>query len=292
MDMTIPYLRSQADLLSELNALVRDGSSARWTAVEKYAALNQVLMTWADQVKLPHVYTISGGWLADTYEYALPNYIRPPLYPELKRFAPYNWDYANTSVPSHWQDVPGWETVSNGAGGQVIRLYSAPRNLDGQVGFYSPNSRVPTTVPTTSGSTSSTATTMTIGSAIDVSDVGYVKCEAEYIAYYGVDRNAATTVLNNLVRGLYGSTAATHNSGSSVYWCVGVDTPELWRVLYDQWKGCLAEMFLQDGGTHERAAFQQNLGYYSQLAANFFATYSASRKSQSIRLNQKAYAFR
>ena len=289
--MNEPYIRSQSDLLAELNVLVRDGSNTRWTAAEKYAALNQVLMTWAELVKLEHIYTISGGWQAATYEYALPSYVRPPIYPELLRRVP-DIAYTVLGVTTKWQDVPGWELVSDGNGGQVIRLSAPPRTLDGQVAFYSPNSRVPTTIPVTSGSTSSTATTMLISTAIDIDDVGYIKCESEYIAYYGVTRGASTTTLNNLIRGLNGSTAATHAGGSSVYWCVGVDDLRLWRLLFDQWKSSLAELFLQDGGTHERAAYQQNLGFYSQLAANFWAGYSPKRRSSGPIANPRVSAFR
>lgn len=291
MDMTIPYLRSQADLLAEVKVLTRLGTSGRWEDTELYAALNQVLMTWADKVLIPHVYTISGGWVAGTYEYALPAYARPPYFVELKRSVPYN-NYVADSLTSHWQEVPGWEVISDGAGGQVIRLFNPPRTVDGQVHYYSPNSRVPSAVPTTSGSTSSTATTMLLGSAIDVDDVGYVKCESEWMAYYGVTRGSATTTLNNLVRALFGTTAATHAGSTSCYWGVAVDTPSLWRVLYDQWRSVIAAMYLNDGGTHETERYEKMLGYYDQVALNFWAGYRPHRKTASVGLNQRAYSLR
>lgn len=291
MTMTIPYLYAQNDLLTELNALVRDGSNTRWTAVEKYYALNQVLMEWAEKVKLEHTYTISGGWVAGTYEYTLPIYVRAPIYPELYRSVPYD-NYVTVTQTSNWQDVPGWELVNDGLGGQKLRLYAPPRNVNGQVVYYAPNSRVPTTVPTTSGSTSSTATTMTIGSAIDVDDVFYIKCEAEWMSGHVSARGASTTTLTLDERGLFGTTAATHAGGSSVYWGVALDDVRLRKLLFDMWKSALSEFFLQDGGTHERSPYQQNLGYYSQLAANFWATYTPHRRSLGLQPNQKLFAFR
>lgn len=291
MDISLPYLRSQADLLTEIKVKVRHAGGTRWSDAEYYTALNEVLMTWGEKVKLPHVYTLSGGFVAGTYEYALPTYARPPLYPELKRSIPYN-NYIADSITSTWQDVPGYELISDGAGGQVLRLYSPPRTVLGQVGFYSPNSRVPTTIPTTSGSTASSATTMVIGSAIDVDDVGYVKVESEYIAYYGVTRGASTTTLNNLVHGLYGSTAATHNSGTSVYWCVALDDLRLHAMLLDGWKAYLHAYYLQDGGTKEISRHEKALGLYEQKIANFWAGYHPVRKATPISLNQRAFALR
>lgn len=292
MDTTIPYLRTQGSLLDELRIKVRGDEGERWdNPLEYYTALNEVLYVWADQVKMPHVYTIPGGYLASIYEYTLPNYLRPPFYPELLRRVPY-YDYTVESLTERWQPAPGWEVVGNGAGGQVLRLYSPPRNVEGQVGFYSPNSRVPVTIPETSGSTSSTATTMTLGSAVDVDEVGHVKVDSEILAYYGVTYNASTTVLNNLIRGLNGTTAATHDTAREVQWCIGVDTPALWGLLFDMWKSRLHAYYMQDGGTHETGRHEKGMGYYDQKEINFWARYKPRRQSQDITLNQKAFALR
>lgn len=291
MDITVPYLRGQDKLLAEIKVLVRDPDTDRWSDAEYYAALNQALMTWGDKVKFPRVYTISGGWQADTYEYALANYMRPPYYPELKRRVPYT-EFEVESSTERWQDVPGWEVVSDGSGGQVLRLYAPPRSVEGQVTYYAPNSRVPTTIPTTSSSTSSTATSLTLGSAIDIDDVGYILCEAEWISYAGVTRAAATTTLNNLVHGLNGTTAATHNSGSNVYWGVAADDLRLYKLLMDQWRSYLHAYYLQDGGTHETSRHEKAMGFYEQLATNFWAEYHPHRRASNISLNRKVFMFR
>lgn len=291
MDVSIPYLRSQSDLLAELNVAVRDGSNARWSIAEKYAALNQVLASWAEYVKLPHIYTVADGWQLNTNEYALPSYMRPPFYPELLRRVPYD-RYITETLTSTWQPVPSWEVVPNGNGGQVLRFYSSPRTMEGRVGYYAPNSRVPTTIPTTSGSTSDTATTMTIGSAIDIDDVGYIKVGAEWMSYQGVTRAAGTTVLNNLTRALYGTTAATHNTSSNVTWGVAMDDMRLHQLLLDMWKSRLHAYFIQDGGIHERGYHQQAMGYYDSKEATFWSTYHPRRQSQGLILNAKVYALR
>jgi hypothetical protein len=290
---TIAYLRPQNDLLTEIKAKTRLGSTARWTDTEYKYALNEILMVWSDKVKFPHIYTITDGWQASDYDYALPRYVRPPIYPQLKRQMPY-YDYAVESATHTWQDVPGYELEPDGSGGHVLRLFSPPRNVDARVIYYAPNSRVPTadTAPTTSGSTSSTATTMTIGSAVDVDDVGHIKVNAEYMAYTISERNASTTVLTLTERALYGSTAATHNTASSVYWCVAADTLSLYANLFDCWKAYLHAYFLQDGGTKEVARHEKALGLYEQKMANFLATYSPQRRRGGLTLNRKSFAFR
>ena len=291
MDTFIPYLRSQSDLLTEIKAKTRVGSTARWSDPEYYYALNEVLTSWGDKVKFPHIYTITNGWQSNDYDYALPVYVRPPIFPQLYRRIPYT-EYAVESTTNTWQDIPGWELEPDGSGGTVLRLFAPPRTLDGRVLFYSPNSRVPTTIPTTSGSTSDTATTMTIGSAIDVDDVGYVKVNAEWMAYYGVTRNSATTVLNNLVRALYGTTAATHNTLSSATWGVAYDDTRLLNLLWDGWRAYLHAYFLQDGGVHETMRHEKALGLYEGKVAAFWPTYHPQRKRGGISLNRKAYALR
>lgn len=291
MDVSIPYLRSQADLLTEIKVKTRLGSTARWSDAEYYNALNEVLYTWAEQVKLPHIYTITDGWLANEYEYALPSYIRPPIFPEMLRRVPHV-DYVTNSLTTRWQELPGWELLSDGAGGQVIRLSAPPRTMEAQVGFYAPNSRVPLTIPVTSGSTSATATTMLISTAIDIDDVGYVKCEAEWIGYAGVTRGATTTTLNNLVRALYGTTAAIHNTASSVTWGVAMDDMRLLKLLFDQWKSYLHAYFIQDGGTHEVSRHEKGMGYYDSLALMFWPTYRPKRQASGIKLNHKVFAIR
>lgn len=291
MDTAIPYLRSQSDLLTEMKVLVRHSSGTRWSDAEYYTALNGVLYTWADRVKMPHIYTISGGWTASDYDYTLPNYVRPPIFPQLLRRIPY-WEYEIESTTSTWQDIAGWELEPDGEGGQVLRLYAAPRTTDARVLFYAPNSRVPTTIPTTSGEIASSATSVVIGSAIEVDDVGFVKINSEWMSYAGVTRAASTTTLTNLVRGLHGTTAATQATSSGVAWGVGMDTLALQSLLFNQWRAYVHEYFIQDGGTHELDRHEKALGYYGQLAMNFWPQYQPERKRGGVTLNRKALLLR
>lgn len=292
MDSTVPYLRTQSELLTELGVKMRDTGHTRWTSAEKYAALNEVLMTWHEMVRFPHIYTISGGWVASTYDYALPAYVRPPVHPQLLRRLPYD-EFFVESTTSSWQDIPGWEVEPDGSGASVLRLYAPPRTLEGRVLFYAPNSRVPTgTLPTTSGSTAADATTMLLGSAIDVDDTGYVKVNAEYMMYAGVTRAAAATTLLNLVRALNGSSAAIQATASTVTWCVAMDTLSLDSLLFNQWMSYMHAYFLQDGGVHERANHEKSMGWYQQMADAFWPSYRPIRKSSGLTLSRRALSLR
>jgi hypothetical protein len=291
MDTAIPYLRTQAELLTEVSVLLRDAGHTRWTSAEKYNALNSVLYTWADHVKFPFIYTLTDGWQAATYSYALPDYVRPPLFPQLKRHIPYEEMLIESSTFT-WQDVPGWELETDGSGGQVIKLHAPPRTLDARVLFYAPNSRVPLTLPVTSGSTAADATTVLLSTVVDVDDVGFVKIDSEWLSYAGITRGTATTTLNNVVHALNGTAAAVHNTGATVTWGVGMDTLSLQTLLFDGWRAILHAFFLQDGGTHETERHEKALGLYEQKMLNFWQTYKPVRKRHALTLNRKSFMLR
>jgi hypothetical protein len=291
VDTSIPYLRTQAELLTEMKVKTRLGTPARWTDPEYLHALNEVVYTWSDHVKLPRLYTLPEGWRPSQYEYALPSYIRPPLIPQLLRRRPYT-DYAVEATTASWQDLPGWETEGNATGGLTLRPHAPPHGLQGRVLYYTPNSRVPLTVPVTSSTVNPTDTIVSLTGAVDVSDCGHIKIEAEYMSYAGVLRDAATTTLTNIVHGLYGSTAATHLPGVQVQWVIAMDTMSLQALLFNQWRAYMAAYFLQDGGSHELSRFEKSLGYYDSLAANYFMTYKSQRRRPGLTLNSKTYALR
>lgn len=292
MSATLPYIRTQKQILDDLEALIRDTANGRFTELEIYLAVNQGLTRWADKVKVLYLYNLPGSYAAGTKEYTLPAYIRPPIFPEVHLPSPY-YEHAIESYSYEWRDLVGWDMQPNGAGANVLTVYN-PRSEAGRVWFYAPNSRVPTTnpLPTTSGSTSDTATSMTLGSAVDIDDVGTVKVGAEYLSYAGVTRNAATTVLNNLVRGLYGSSPATHDSASTVTWCVAADRLSLYDQLHNQARAVLAAMPQFNASTHERAIYQQLLQYFQQQADAYWQTYSQPRRQAPVRLNRATFAFK
>jgi hypothetical protein len=291
MDTTIPYLRTQTELLTEMKVKARLGSTGRWTDAEYYSALNDILYTWADHVKLPRVYTITDGFQASEFGYDLPVYIRPPIIAQLSRRKPY-YEYQIESTTSTWQEAPGYAVEPNDSGGLTLRLFSPPRSVEARVLYFAPNSRVPLTLPVTSGSTSSTATSVLLSTVVDCDEVGTIKINSELMHYSGKDVTTSTTTLNNLVRALSGTVAATHDTGSTVTWCIGMDTMSLQSLLFNQWRSAMAQYYIMDGGTHEISRYEKALGYYDQQAANYFATYKPQRPKPGLGLNQKAFGLR
>lgn len=293
MDSTLPYLRTQAELLTEVKVKTRLGSPAKWSDTEYYTALNEIIMSWADKVQLPHVYTISDGFLAGEFEYDLPSYIRPPIFPELLRRLPYR-DFLVESTTTRWQEVTGFDVSPNSSGGLTLRLYAPPRAGEAQIVWYAPNSRVPLDLAACDlfSGVSTSATTLTIDAVVDVDDVGYVKINTEWIGYAGVTRGSATTTLNNLVRGVNGTTAATHQTNDDVFWGVGFDDVRLMKLLHDQWRAYMAAYFLQDGSVHETERYEKQMGFYEQAAVNFWPTYKPHRRTYNMTLGSKALVLR
>jgi len=268
----VPYLRSQTALLADIEARVRDTANSRWSEVEIYNAINDALQTWQQRVRVPHLYTLSNGLSATDYEYALPAYIHPPIVVQVQRTHPTTIaiDLSDTTTYT-WQDLPGWEYEPDGSGGMKLRLTYPPYDLDARVIWYAPNSRIPTTIPSTSGSTAADATALTLSSAVDCDETGYVFVGAEWMFYAGVTRAAGTITLNNLVRGLYGTTAALHNTSSACAWGVAAPTTALFAQLIDQAMANLHALFLVDGASKERGRHSENMMYYQQRADAYWA---------------------
>lgn len=292
MTTVVPYLRTQTELLSEAKIKTRLKNTARWSDDEYYTALNECLMTWGEAVRFPSIYPITNGWIARDYDYELPSYVREPIFPQLFRNVPF-LEYAIESATSSWIDIAGFEVEPSGTGGLILRLYGPPRNKDARILFYTPNSRVPLTIPTLNAGIDSDDTSLVLGSAVDVDDTGFIKIgSAEYAAYTGVTRAAATTTLLNLQRGLNGMIPASHLSGVQVQWCVGADDMRLWKLLFDQWRSYMNAYFIQDGGVHETERHEKSMGYYDQQALNFWPTYKPQRRRPGLRLNQKVFLLR
>lgn len=281
-----PYLRSQDDLLADLRALMRDPAGQRWSDEEIYRAINRALLSWHGRVAVNHYYTLPGGYSSATYAYSLPGYIRPPVVAEVKRWIPYTEYTLDVQTTFTWQELPSF-TEPDGAGGLILRLVQPPRNLDGRVRWRLPNGPVPLALAELGESCALTADSLTLTGDVDIADAGYVKCENEWMAYAGVTRGSAT-VLQNLLRGLYGTTAAAHNDGEKVAWGVAVDSLGLFQQLYDQTAAHLHELYLTDGNEKERMNHEKMMGFHQQRADEFWRRYLPAVRQGSLQTNQRA----
>jgi len=171
--------------------------------------------------------------------------------------------------------VRRFEGFPNTAGGQTLHIRDSLTDLgsssDARIIFRARNSPAPVTDPTLSSQCLLTATTAVLGAAVDVGDVGWVKMEAEWIQYAGVTRAASSTTLNNLVRGLWGTTAATHAATTTtVYWGISAPKIELFPQLYDQVMSYMHEMFITDGSPKEQETHERMMLFYEERVSRYW----------------------
>ena len=275
------YLRTQKDILDEIESRMRDVSNSRWTEIETYRALNDALEAWGTRVGIEVIYTLTNGYTSGTYEYDLPTYVRPPIRLQHKVPIPHyedvDVDFTDTYV---WHDVPGWDLVPNDTDGYTVQFASLPQDLDGRVIWTIRNGPVPVSVPTLNAECASDATTLVLASVEPVTDSGYVKVNGEWISYAGITRGTTTTTLNNLTRGVYDTTAATHAAASKVYWGIGVHRLDLLRQLYDQMRAMMHELYLTNAAPRERDVHERLLSFYQQRADDYWKRYTSGRPAQ------------
>lgn len=287
--ITLPFLKTQTELLQDMRRRMRDPDGARWPDHEIYTGINDCLLTWHNRVTIPHLYTISGGWVAGTIEYTLPGYIRGSIDPQQRR---YSSPWPNVSgigiEATTWVDAQAFSLEPDGSGGQILRFDFNPATDDGRVIWWQPNGPVPLTAPALNAGIDADDTSLILSSAVtDVSDAGYIKIGSEWLHYAGVTYGASTTTLSNLLRGLNETTAATHNSAATVAWGVGCHRADLFGQMYNYVRGFLHALFLTDGAESEKTHHERQAMYYADMARGFWRSYVPNRKPK-MRIGREA----
>lgn len=279
------HLKTQSDLRDEVEAYLNDSTNQLATAAQYYECINRALGLWSKRVVAPQLYEFD--FAAGIFDYALPRYIRRPFYIEIRKtiFGLHGVQLDIDDTFS-WQDFVAYDVKPNGTGGFDLHLHSYPYAESGRITWFAENGPVPTGSPVTNGSTTSTATSVvvTVSASPFINDSGYIKIGSEWMSYAGVTRTSATSyTLTNLIRGLYGTTAATHNTASAVLWGIAVDDDRLWQQLYDR-AGSYVHMLnlhkstVEDTNRHEKLLvlmrdaadnFWVREGYVSQRAPRF-----------------------
>ncbi len=291
MQTTIPHLRPQNTIQSELEARLRDTSNARWTDAELYRSINDAILRWSGRVSLPFVYTITGGGVNGTVEYSLPDYMGKRIQPQRRVYA----SYVNEDDETYefvWADVQGYSVEPDGAGGQKLRLQwdegALGTTSDARILWWGEQGTIPVTIPTVQTTINSTATSLILSAIVDIGQSGYVYVDKEWIEYSGFSDNGTYTTLTNLVRGINNTTAASHTqSSASVYF--GIAMPEL-RLLENLYFQSMANAYaygLTDSNETERTRYEWNMRYYQQLADEFWMRWMPTVSPQ-MRLTRRA----
>jgi len=260
----VPFqAKTQLELSDELAARLRDPTNTRWTAVEKYRAINHAIASWGNKVLIPFIYTPS-DWTYNTRQYTLPYYVHEPIQVFWK---------SNATSPI-WKEFVAFNVLPEAGAGTNLTFEFYPYPSQARVIWWGRNSEVPTTIPTISGSNlTNTGTAVTVNAVVGCADSGFVKIESEWIQYADVTRGSATTGLNNLVRGCFGTSAATHNTGVSVYWGLAVHRQDLYEQLLAECMAYLHQLFLNLAAATEKETYQWNMRYWKQQADDFWVTY-------------------
>jgi len=287
--ITLPFLKTQTELLQDMRRRMRDPDGARWPDYEVYTGINDALLTWHNRVTIPHLYTISGGWVAGTIEYTLPGYIHGHIDPQQRR---YSSPWPNVSgigiEATTWVDVQAFTLEPDGSGGQKLRLEFAPSTDDGRIIWWSHNGPVPLTAPALNAQIDSDDTSLVLSTAVtDIDQAGYIKIDSEWLHYSGVSYGASTTTLSNLLRGVNSTTATTHTSSTSVSWGVGCHRSDLFGQLYNATRSFLHALFLTDAADSERTHHERQAMYYADMARGFWRIYVPNRKPK-MRLGREA----
>lgn len=275
------YLRTQTQLQTELETRLKDTNNQLASDTLYQAALIDSVRLWHDRVLSPHLYPFD--FSAGVYEYALPSYVTTPFTVSIRQSV-YGALMTGDDSTYTWIELAGEQVEPTSTGTFNLRTEMYPYSQSGRITYYVPNSVFPTTIPTvTTGIDSDdTSVTLTMTGGPEVGESGYVRIDNEYLSYSGVTRTSDTAyTLLNLVRGLYGSAAASHLSATSCTWCVAVDNQKLWVQLLWQatafihWFKIHKATGSEDGNRSEKA-----YGAAQAEADNFWAKhgYTPQRK--------------
>ena len=271
-EYVLPQLRAQSTLKDAIEARLRDTANARFSEPEIYNALSDAVLRWSGRVFVPHVYTVSGGWDAGIYEYTLPAYLGRRMQPQRKVAVPYVSESASQQYV--WADVLGWTVEPNATGGQTLRLQYNEGNIgvvaDGRILYWGENGPLPSTVPTLQTTMTSSVTSLILSTLLPVGQSGFVYVEQEWMEYAGCSHGTAYTTLTNLVRGVGGTTAASHSSAVSVYFGVALPDLRLFENLYPQALANVYAYGLTATNDTDRERHERNWRIQQQLADEFW----------------------
>lgn len=282
------HIRTQTELATALADSLNDSANNRWTVATLYRAINEGLQVWGDRVTFPAVYNISGGFVPGTYEYTLPEYMQGRVYVEFKQtIGTINRDGDDTD--RDWARLNAWEVYPNTSGTRTLRLHFNPTTTPARVIWYGQNGPIPVTatLPVTNAEINSTDTSVVLTSKPTVAQAGYIKIDSEILFYAGTTEGASTLTLNNLVRPIMGTAAATHSSGSTVTWCVAVDNQRSYQQLMHECSAWLHMWYTNKASGDETERHVLQARYYKQLADEYWATHTSGRKGY-MRLSRAA----
>lgn len=274
-------LRSQSEILSQLETLLMDTSNDRWTDAHIYNALNLALVQWQGRVMIPFAHEISGGWVAGTFEYELPSWMEGPLTPQQKRYTD-DWYFVSGASANGltWTDILEFTIEPTSSGGRKIRFGYQPYEDAGRVLWWGYNGTLPTALPVTSATIDADDDELILTTKPTIGRSGYIKIDAEWLAYFGYEEGSTTLTLTNVARGVNHTSAASHSVGATVTWGIAMDDVGLTAQLINQARVYLMQMWLSNPSSREVGHYERQMPYYQQQADMFWRRYTPKRDTK------------
>jgi hypothetical protein len=274
------YLIDVNELQSRIKQRTRvQTTNSLWTDAEVMNALNDAVEMWGDRVMIPFVYTISGGFVCGTSEYSLPDYVNEPIDPQFK--------FSGDNQP--WRDLMMFEVYPSTDGTTTLRLPGSLPTASGQVIYWTRPSAFPSEAPVLDAQINSSATSLTLTTTPYVGRTGHLKIENEWISYADYSEASGKLTLLNLARGLNGTTAATHNAATSVYWGLGLHRLDLAQQLRFQTLANLHSLHTTNASPREREFHSGMMQYWQDQAYRYWKGYRSPRPPK-MRLGSQATA--
>lgn len=260
-------------MVNEVKDYLNDSTPTLATAAQYLSRVQMAVSLWGRRVVVPHYYAFDMG--SGDLEYALPAYIRRPfrvLVRQPMRNFPIAAEDADDDSTYYWDEFAAYDVHSDGAGGYTLHLHAYPGSDSARIEWFAENGGFPTT-PTISTTISSSDTLVIIASTSyhQVNDAGYFKCQSEWHAYAGLtSKGSSTFVAGNLIRGVYGTTAASHTSTTAVEWGIGVDDQRLWQQLYDRVASMVHLLNMNKSTGEDSNRHEKLFVAYRDMADNFW----------------------
>jgi hypothetical protein len=209
----------------------------------------------------------------------------------------YNFDFVDTTVlytlPQYimgsfqvqfqddnndWNDVRVYSVEFDQNGSKALRLpFIRGSGRNGRLLWWGRNAAPPQDTITLLANITSVSTTLQFTSTENIDIAGVVKINDEWIQYAGRTIANGIVTLTNLVRGVYDTTAASHDADTIIYPGFVVHRQDLLQELEDFVFMQLYTLVLRNGSSQERQSFEAMLNFHMNMVNTFWRKYTSPR---------------
>jgi hypothetical protein len=246
------YIRTQSDILSDIEDDVRDDANKRWKKTEIYRALNRSIR----RMGTPYLPVAASVTFSSSNTANLPAGVRGPLTVE---YSDNNDDL--------WYPVGMYDIAHDADNNLVLSLPHVP-GYSVRVRWHAEQTPVPavSTLPGLTSGIGSSNTSLTVSSSVSVAPVGFVKINDEWIQYTGMSSSGSQTLLTGLDRGVHGTTAASHTASDTIEWGVVAVTQATYEYLRMQTLAYLFGQLIAPVRSAESDNYQWLMQWYQAQA--------------------------